>query len=477
VTDLGERQRAVADRIARKINTSLPDQLAARSPAWQTSLRDLLSPYAGQALSAWPADGSAQALLQKAKESLEQAGREVTGGWAQRRIGEVHELITSMVAAEIGALLELSRSPRVAGAEIAGLAADDDRAAMAGWSARDVPDLVVRVPAWEVHIDLPRRSRRKAAVGDAEISRRIADALTAAITSFDGRVRGAFQDAALEWAGRLDDQAVRQARETAAHFRRFLGRMPRDEELAVLDDLAARLAAFKTALGTWEPSPDVASPAADTAQPGSARPAGDCAVCGQMEAVLTSLLRRDQFRLATSERDQERHARGGGFCPLHTWQYEAIASPLGVSAGVAKLAASVADALESLSEHAWSPAVLGRDVAGLTAHPGTCPLCMALADRERSVITQIIARPPEAAAAAALCLRHLALALAASPAAETGRAMLRALAATLRRDAEDMRVYALKREALHSGLVTDEESRAHLDVLRRLAGVPALAQT
>lgn len=39
---------------------------------------------------------------------------------------------------------------------------------------------------------------------------------------------------------------------------------------------------------------------------------------------------------------------------------------------------------------------------------------------------------------------------------------LRALATTLRRDSQDMRAYALKREALHSKLITDEESRAYL---------------
>ena len=54
--------------------------------------------------------------------------------------------------------------------------------------------------------------------------------------------------------------------------------------------------------------------------------------------------------------------------------------------------------------------------------------------------------------------------------------MLGTLAAALRRDSEDMRDYALKREALHSGLITVEESRAHLDALRHLAGLPELTR-
>jgi hypothetical protein len=38
----------------------------------------------------------------------------------------------------------------------------------------------------------------------------------------------------------------------------------------------------------------------------------------------------------------------------------------------------------------------------------------------------------------------------------------------------EMREYALKREALHNWLVTDKESHAHQDALRRLAGLSLL---
>jgi hypothetical protein len=54
------------------------------------------------------------------------------------------------------------------------------------------------------------------------------------------------------------------------------------------------------------------------------------------------------------------------------------------------------------------------------------------------------------------------------------RAMIGTLAAALRSAAEDMREYALKREALHNWLVTSEESRAYQDALRQLAGHSSL---
>ena len=192
-----------------------------------------------------------------------------------------------------------------------------------------------------------------------------------------------------------------------------------------------------------------------------------------MEEALNENLRRDQFRLATLERDQQRHALAGGYCPLHTWQYAAIASPVGISAGYARLAAATAGALETASSHAAAQD-LAALVAGLALQAGTCTLCASLAERERSAITDITASA-STARSAALCLHHVALALRADPEPETGRAMVLTLAHALRRDAEDMRAYALKREALHHGMVTGEESGAYLDALRRLAGLPALA--
>jgi hypothetical protein len=48
----GRQRSAVADKIADRVDTGLPPQLAARSHAWQASLRDLIEPRAGDALAA-----------------------------------------------------------------------------------------------------------------------------------------------------------------------------------------------------------------------------------------------------------------------------------------------------------------------------------------------------------------------------------------------------------------------------------------
>ncbi|HUB21583.1 MAG TPA: dynamin family protein [Streptosporangiaceae bacterium] len=468
-----DRQRSVlAGTIADRIEAGLPGLLAARSPDWPARLLELLGPLADDA---WPADemdGPVRDLLEKARERLERASQEVVGGWLARRTGEVLEMVTATVAGEVGSLLELARSPGMVGAELAGLADVDDRRELAGWSAEDVPDLAVRPLAWTVQVEQPRRSRRKAGSGDAELRARLDAALVAAVDAFTDRVRIAFAEAAREWARRLDEQAERQMRRAADWFRRCVRTVPSEEDLAAADRLIVRLAAFQAALEGAEPSPAAAVITPPAGSPDTA--AEGCTICDQMEQALTSYLFSGQFRLATREDEQERHSLGRGFCPLHTWQYAAVGSPLGISAGYAKLAASVADALESLSRPDSTPADLARGVAALTAGPGSCPVCAALADRERTAMAGLVSRVPPTTAA--LCLRHLARALSAGLEATAARASLHALAAALRRDSEDMRTYALKREAYRSALVTAEESRAHLDALRKLAGPPGLTQ-
>jgi hypothetical protein len=475
MAELGRQRAAAADKIADRIDSGLPGLLAARSKAWQASLRDLIEPRVGDALAA-VGHGTIRSVLEDARGKLEEAGREIVGAWLDRRVGEVHELLTGLAAGEIGELLEMSRSPSTAGAGMAGLAADEDRRERAGWSAEDVPALAVGVPEWAVPVHMPRRSRRKVGTADAEVRRHLEASFTAAIVAFDERARVAFQEAARDWARRLDDEAGRQMREASDRFRRLLQTAPRGEDLVALDDLASQLADFQAALGAAEP-PRLGDTADAELTPAASPPSGVCVVCEQMQATHTDYLRRTQFRLATREGDQERHALAGGFCPLHTWQYAAIASPLGISAGYPKLAAAVADALESISEQDGADADLAGRVADIAPQAGTCPLCAALADRERKAVSGAVGEASAAPAAAALCLRHLALALAAGPPPDTAGTMVRTLADALRRDADDMRAYALKREGLHSGLVTEEESRAHLGALRRLAGLPALTRT
>jgi hypothetical protein len=478
IGDLENQQRELAQKIANRIDAELPDLLAARSPAWQADLRELLTPTIDEALADQVDAAAGRGFRETALGRLERAGAALVREWLGRRAAEVHEVVMSAVAGEISTLFELCRSPGILGAGIAGLALTEDRAGVAGWSAEDVPAPVAPVVSWSISVQPSRWSHRRSAARNAEVRRRLADALGTAINTVDSRAREAFREAARTWVKLLCEQAERQLHESADRFRRNLRTAPSDEDLATLDELASRLINFGAALDdTRDPSGSdhaIVWGQADTSRAGPiTERASTCAVCEQLEATLFDYLRHHQFQLATSEHHQTRHAQAGGFCPLHTWQYAAIGSPVGISAGYARLAESLADTLDSVDQRSSTIAELAQGVADLARRAEECSVCAALATAEHAAVADVASAT---LARATLCLRHVALVLAADPAPDDGRAMLRALAAELRRDAEDMRTYALKREALHSELITDEESRAYLDALHLLAGQPELVQ-
>lgn len=106
--------------------------------------------------------------------------------------------------------------------------------------------------------------------------------------------------------------------------------------------------------------------------------------------------------------------------------------------------------------------------------PDTCPVCGMLAEAERTAVADAIVATADPDRAPTLCLPHLCLAVATDGPAEGIRTLLDGLAAALRRRSEDMRSYALKREAHHGELLTDEETGAHLEALELLAGRASL---
>jgi len=473
VSKLQDQLGAVADRIAATSGPTMADVMADRSTAWESGLTELLMPAALDPDGA--VTGPDSDPVPGAIDALQLAGRQATGDWLERRAAELREVLIAAAAEDIGVLLDLARSPRELGAAIAGLPVFDGRPA--GWAAAEVPQLTVPRVDWAVSAPRARRRPRRGrgAAGD-EATLVISAAISAAVADFTGRAGAAFAEAAAYWARRLGEQARRQASAEAAQFRRYLSAPPGDDDLAVLMDLSGRLAAFQESLAAWVP--DAASPArGPEAQPQAAPvPAtGEaCVICGKLESARMEYLIRRQFLLATSEADQARHAETGGFCPLHTWQYALLASPVGISAGNARLASQLAGALREADAASRNPSELAGNVVAL-ARTRACPACAVLAGTEREAVGELAAPAQPAGDPPELCLRHLALVLEACPSLPVGRAMTSALAAALQRASENMRAYALKREALRRGLISSDEASASSDALRLLAGQPTLA--
>jgi hypothetical protein len=468
VSELQDRLATVTNRIAATADTAVTDALAERGHGWETELIQQLAPAAE--VSDGPANGPDSDPLRRGLDALRVAGRQAAGDWLERRAAELGEAAVTAAAQDIGVLLDLARSPRELGAAIAHLPVFDGTPA--GWVAEDIPQHTVPVVTWAVPDPQGRHRWRRGGIAASPV---ISAAIGAAVADFAGRAGPAFGDATAGWARRLGEQVGRQASAEAAQFRRYLSAPPREEDLAVLADIARRIAGFRDSLAAW--IEEGSGPAADRdAQPPAATPpvtGATCPICGEMEKAQVEYLIRRQFLLATSEADQVRHAETGGFCPLHTWQYAYLASPVGISAGNARLASQLAGELREAAAGTGDPSELAGHVAGMVGALA-CPVCAVLALSEQETAEDLAAQAPSAAGPR-LCLRHLALVLNLHPSLAAGRGMTRALGAALQRASENMRAYALKREALRGGLITTDEASAYSDALRLLAGQSALA--
>ncbi len=468
VTELNDQLTAVAERITGAAEAEATSFVADALPAGGARLTELLTPAAaGPDGAAGPADDPVPSAL----EALRLAGWQAAGDWFEQRAAELRETLVEATADDIGILLDLARSPRELGAVKLGQSAL--AGAPAGWAGQDVPQLAVANVDWIVPDALPgrKRHRDRASAADAA-SRAICAAIGDAVADFCGRAGAALRYAAADWGRRLGEQAQRLASAEAAQFQRYLSAPPRDGDLAVLADLARRLAGFRESLASWNPDGSGTAAGLD-AEPQTPAVGGTCLICARLEATQTDYLIRRQFLLASSEADQARHADAGGFCELHTWQYSHLASPVGISAGNARLTSHLAGALRDADACSRDPGELARHVAAI-ARERTCPACALLAETERETADELAASPE--CMPPRLCLRHLALVLEACPPLPSGRAMTSALTAALQRAAENMRAYALKREALRRGLITAEEASAYADSLRLLAGLPSLAR-
>ncbi|HTP15464.1 MAG TPA: dynamin family protein [Streptosporangiaceae bacterium] len=436
VGELQDRLAAVARRITVATEAAMTDVIAQRGHAWEAELAGLLGPAALVPDGAVSEPGSDP--VPGALEALRLAGRQAAGDWLEHRAAEIGEALIAASASDISVLLDLARSAREMGAALAGLPVLDG--VPAGWAAGEIPRLTVPVVDWTVP-DPPARSRRRRGRGSAAEAAggAISAAISGAVADFAGRAGTAFRVAAADWARRVGEHAGRLASAEAAQFRRYLSAPPRDGDLAVLTDLSARLASFRESLAARVPA--AAGPEHEAGQPAGplpAEPGAACVICAKLETAQSEYLIRRQFLLATSEADQARHAEAGGFCPLHTWQYAHLASPVGISAGYARLASQLASELREADAGSRNAGELTGRVAGLD-RARACPACAVLARAEQDAAGELATRASGAGPPQRLCLSHLALVLEKHPPLAAGQAMTAALAATLARASENMR--------------------------------------
>jgi hypothetical protein len=97
-----------------------------------------------------------------------------------------------------------------------------------------------------------------------------------------------------------------------------------------------------------------------------------CAVCDCLVGLSKEFFVKFQYALYNDEREQESFAESGGFCPFHTWQLEAISSPVGFSVGCVKLVKRISTVL---SQVASSPERANENLAQLFPGRRNCRVC------------------------------------------------------------------------------------------------------
>lgn len=198
-----------------------------------------------------------------------------------------------------------------------------------------------------------------------------------------------------------------------------------------------------------------------------------CAVCEPLASASFSYMANYQVELSGSIEVRLEHA-STGFCSMHTWYYAKVASPVFISSAYAVLAEARADQLEETGRHARDARQLNAAIAELEPSRAKCPACARIEEVERDALLELRATVSSDLATSsipALCVHHTALLIASGIDLELGRRVVATSAALLRRRSEDMRTFALKREA-RRGLLDREEEAAYRDVLLRFAGDP-----
>jgi len=207
-----------------------------------------------------------------------------------------------------------------------------------------------------------------------------------------------------------------------------------------------------------------------------------CPICAEIVTRVLDFLSRVQYRLSNSREARTAHAASGGFCRIHTWQYEEIASPPGVSAAYEELLGALAHQLRGLACQAQSDADLSSSVARLATSSPVCNACQAQASAEEDALSKLScelsgAGSHEPLNIPLLCLPHFRALLSRIADLGLARKLMEGQAAVCERVSENMQRAVLKHEARRRALQSEEEIRAHLQGLMIVAGHRRVAVT
>lgn len=194
-------------------------------------------------------------------------------------------------------------------------------------------------------------------------------------------------------------------------------------------------------------------------------------MCDHLQGAAFEFFAHWQYALCTEEKAQRDFAAELGFCPLHTWQLEAVSSPVGLSIGHAKLIEHVS---RLLAQAVASPAA-AAGLQSFVRDGRQCRVCQLLRAAETRYVARLAAFVNNGPGRQAYgrsqgtCLRHLGL-LVAAVSEEAARFLLSEAARRFEEIAEDMQSYAMKTEALRRQFHNQDEQDAYLRAVTHVVG-------
>jgi GTP-binding protein EngB required for normal cell division len=268
-----------------------------------------------------------------------------------------------------------------------------------------------------------------------------------------------------------------ETHETGAHIRKLLQAKSDSAVWAEIGTILDRLRTFRDAverMGTVGASDALDSP--HTTHSSRRSIVAPCRICLRLERVVWDFMAHAQYELSVRENCQHLHASRSGFCPLHTWRYEAVSSPQGVCAAHPEVLVRFAEQLRTLADHGKSLEAIAEGLRLILPQHSSCKVCGLISSEEQVAADQIAREiSVDPAQCPPLCAYHLHAVLAANPETEAATRLLRKEATAFDALAEEMQRFVLKRAAPRHHFTTKSENEPAMAGLARLAGNQRLA--
>ncbi|HUA07962.1 MAG TPA: hypothetical protein VMA98_01735 [Candidatus Acidoferrales bacterium] len=191
-----------------------------------------------------------------------------------------------------------------------------------------------------------------------------------------------------------------------------------------------------------------------------------CSVCDEITRAVVGFLSTYQYELITSSSARENLAKLGGFCSMHTWQYDVLAGARGTCVAMSVVLSRFA---ERIRETARDESTLAHGRLGKLSLVGEdCPACEVMRDAEQCLIAA--ASNVEHDDVSVFCLGHFARVIDELPNDAMVLRFAESQAHAVARVANDMQRFVVKFDSLRRDLLEPEERSADRRGLSMLAG-------